>query len=43
LRNAGQLESSVPKFQQVEEGAKDIDDFEVPMVDLARQRLAEVF
>jgi hypothetical protein len=33
----------VPKFQQVEERAQDIDDFEVPMVDLARQRLAEVF
>jgi tetratricopeptide (TPR) repeat protein len=43
LRNAGQLEASVPKFQQVEEGAQDIDDFEVPVVDLARQRLAEVF
>jgi len=42
LRNAGQLEASVPKFQQVEEGAQDIHDFEVPMEDLARQRLVEV-
>jgi len=30
-------------FNKVEERAQDIDHFEVLMVDLARQRLAEVF
>jgi hypothetical protein len=43
LRNANQLEQSVPKFQQVEEAAEGINDFEVPIQDLARQRLVEVF
>jgi len=43
LRNANQLEASVPKFQQVEEAAEGIGDFEVPIQDLARQRLVTVF
>ncbi|HWZ97755.1 MAG TPA: hypothetical protein VN025_08350 [Candidatus Dormibacteraeota bacterium] len=43
LRNANQLEASVPKFQQVEEAAEGMNDFEVPIQDLARQRLVEVF
>lgn len=43
LRKSGQLEASVPKFRQVEERAQDFNDFEVPMVDLARERLVEVF
>ncbi len=43
LRNANQLEASVPKFQQVEEAAEGIKDFEVPIQDLARQRLVAVF
>jgi tetratricopeptide (TPR) repeat protein len=43
LSNTGQLEASVAKFQQVEQGAQDIRDFAVPMQDLARQRLLEVF
>jgi len=43
LRNANQLEASVPKFQQVEESAEGIKDFEVPIQDLARERLVTVF